>query len=270
MPAYGSCAAPDAPSVCSACKFAAYCGPACQRAAWAAHKAVCKAIQADVAASPSGDDPKKTHCDGCAEPLDGVNELCTRCLSVSYCSAACQAAHWPAAHKAVCRSVGEARFARVMVCALAGDAGAICSIGIFYGLGTGVAKDEREMVVWYRRAAEVGYVMAQFNLACCYKHGEGVVKDARVAVKWYLRAAEQGHVKAQFKLGHCYLKGEGVEQDAQAAFEWFRRAAVAGHAYAQSILGLCYEKGVGVERNAQAAVEWYHRAAATGRAGAQF
>jgi hypothetical protein len=58
MPDCGSCGAPDAPSLCSACKFAAYCGPACQRAAWADHKAVCKAIQADVAAAPLGQDKK--------------------------------------------------------------------------------------------------------------------------------------------------------------------------------------------------------------------
>jgi len=56
MPACGSCAALDAPSVCGGCHFAAYCGPACQRTAWAGHKAVCKAIQADAAASPDGRD----------------------------------------------------------------------------------------------------------------------------------------------------------------------------------------------------------------------
>ena len=47
MPACGSCAAPDAPSLRGSCRFAAYCGPACQRAAWAGHRALCKAIQTD-------------------------------------------------------------------------------------------------------------------------------------------------------------------------------------------------------------------------------
>jgi TPR repeat protein len=265
----GSCAAPSAPSLCSACKFAAYCGPPCQRAAWAAHKAVCKAIKADVATTPDGIDSRKTHCDGCEELLDGRNELCTRCRSVSYCSAACQAAHWPAAHAAVCRSVGEAKFARMMVLAVAGDAGAMCSVGTFYAYGTGVTRDEREMVLWFHRAAELGQVSAQFNLACCYKHGKGVEKDARGAVKWYRRAADQGYVNAQFILGVCYATGNGIETDARAAVKWYRRAAVAGEAVAQYNLGHCYSAGKGVEKDEQAAFEWIHCAALAGYANAQ-
>ena len=270
MPACGSCAAPDAPSLCSACKFAAYCGPPCQRAAWAGHKAVCKAIQADAAAAPKGDDPGKTHCDGCAKQLCGVNKACTRCRSVSYCSAACQAAHWRASHKAVCQGVGEARFARLMVHAVAGDAVAMHSIGICYDHGTGVARDEREMAVWWRRAAEKGIIEAQFNLACCYRDGAGVEKDVRTAVEWYRRAAVAGFAKAQNYLGLFYFAGKGVEKDEKAAFEWFYRAALAGHDDAQNSLGHCYFNGAGVEMNARVAVEWYRRAAATGHAGAQY
>ena len=210
MPVCGACAASDAPSLCGGCRSAAYCGPACQRAAWAGHKAVCKAIQADTAASPNGGDAVKMHCDGCAEPLNGVDERCMGCRSVSYCSRRCYMAHWRAAHKAVCKGVGEAKVARMMALAIKGDSHAMVFIGLFYKHGTGVAKDEREMVAWYCRAAEAGNVNAQVNLGFCYATGAGVEQDVRAAVDRYRRAAEAGNVVVQTYLGDCYQNGTCV------------------------------------------------------------
>jgi TPR repeat protein len=269
MPACSSCAEPDAPSLCGGCRFVAFCGPACQRAAWAGHKAVCKAVQADAAASPGGEDVKKTHCDGCAELLNGVNEVCVGCRSVSYCSARCYKAHWRAAHKVVCKGVGEARFARMMALTIKGDSCAMYNVGLYYENGTGVAKDEREMAAWYRRAAIAGHASAQHNLGYCFVNGKGVEEDAREAVEWYRRAAEAGHTGSQFNLGLCYEFGQGVEQDARAAVIWYRRAADAGNAKAQTNLGMCYDIGRGVEKDARVAVGWFLLAAEAGNADAQ-
>jgi len=269
MPACGACAAPDAPSLCGGCRFAAYCGPACQRAAWADHKVVCKAIQADVVAAPFGHDPEKTHCDGCAQPLNGVNELCVGCRSASYCSAACYKAHWRAAHKAVCKAIGEARFARVLALATVGDVHAMHSIALFYSNGTGVAKDKRKMREWYRRAAAGGRVDALFNLGLAYSNGEGGEKDARAAVECFRHAADRGDLGAHYELAVCYKYGEGVTQDLRAAVKLLHRAGEAGHARAQVCLGQSYAGGMGVERDAHAAFGWYCRAAAQEYAPAQ-
>jgi hypothetical protein len=44
-------------------------------------------------------------------------------------------------------------------------------------------------------------------------------------VKWYRKSAEQGDVLAQFNLGVCYGKGEGVEMDKVEAYALINLAA---------------------------------------------
>jgi hypothetical protein len=166
MPDCGSCGAADASSVCSGCRFAAYCGPTCQRADWDTHKRLCRTIRADIAgcALSGSCDPAKTLCDGCAEPLNGVDERCKGCRFGSFCSKRCYMAHWRSSHKAVCRGLGEAKFGRTMALAAEGDAAAMYNIGLFYQNGTGVARDESNMVTWFARSSKLGYATAYLGL----------------------------------------------------------------------------------------------------------
>jgi TPR repeat protein len=62
---------------------------------------------------------------------------------------------------------------------------------VCYLRGTGVAKDERQAVKWFRLAADQGDVIAQCNMGLCYHRGDGVEKDERKSVKWYRLAAKQ-------------------------------------------------------------------------------
>ena len=78
-----------------------------------------------------------------------------------------------------------------------GDAEAQYDLGVYYGNGQGVAKDEIEAVNWYRKAAEQNYVEAQYNLGFCYYNGQGVAQDYAEAAKWYRKAAEQNLAAAQ-------------------------------------------------------------------------
>jgi Sel1 repeat len=43
-----------------------------------------------------------------------------------------------------------------------------------------------------------------------YDNGQGVPRNDAQAIKWYRKAAEQGDAVAQFNLGVMYAKGEGV------------------------------------------------------------
>jgi TPR repeat protein len=56
------------------------------------------------------------------------------------------------------------------------------------------------------------YPSAQCNLGVCYEKGQGVTRDQKEAVLWYRKAADQGFANAQLKLGFCYEKGQGVTQ----------------------------------------------------------
>lgn len=79
-------------------------------------------------------------------------------------------------------------------------------------------------------------------------HGRGIGKDDKQAVIWLRRAAEQEQDNAMCNLGWCYERGHGVPQDWKQAVEWYRRAAQAGNTVAMGNLGWCYEKGKGVEK----------------------
>lgn len=111
-----------------------------------------------------------------------------------------------------------------------------CYLGFIYAKGCGVAKDEREAVKWYRKAAEQGVTIAQLLLGLMYAEGRGVTKDDYEAVKWYRKSAEQGNVDAQFALGCMYETGRGVAKDEYEAVKWYRKAAEQGDSAAKEAL----------------------------------
>lgn len=75
----------------------------------------------------------------------------------------------------------------------------------YYFGENGKQKDYVKAVEWYRKAAEQGNAVAQFNLAMCYQSGQGVVKDLTEAVKWYRKAAEQGYAGAKAMLKALWI-----------------------------------------------------------------
>ena len=129
--------------------------------------------------------------------------------------------------------------------------------------------DSTQAAQYFRDAAELGHVEAQFLLALCYEIGTGVEESAAEAFYWYSKAAEQGHTSAQFNLAICYEKGRGVEQNQQEAICWYRKSAEQGNQNAASALftlGVtCYEKGDYTQ-----AVQHFHTAAELGVAEAQY
>lgn len=58
-------------------------------------------------------------------------------------------------------------------------------------------------VIWYRKAAEQGYLPAQVNLGFCYYNGLGVKKDMVQAAKLWTDAAEENNAEAQYRLATC-------------------------------------------------------------------
>jgi uncharacterized protein len=69
-----------------------------------------------------------------------------------------------------------------------------------YANGDGVPKDFDAAVKRFRKAAEQGHAVAEFNLGVCYDEGWGVVKDRQEAVRWLAKAANQGLERAKAKL----------------------------------------------------------------------
>ena len=148
--------------------------------------------------------------------------------------------------------------------AKAGSAAGQYGLGGCYATGTGVKKNKKEAVKWYRMAAEQGHRTAMYDLSVCCMNGEGVEKNEAEAMKWLHRSAELGDGVAQLILGACYAKGNGVGKNETEAVKWFGKAAKQGVAPAQVELGKRYAEGIGVEKDGATALKWYRKAARQG------
>ena len=61
-----------------------------------------------------------------------------------------------------------------------------------------------------------------------YQEGQGVAKDPKEAIRWYRKAAKQGHSTAQAMLGWMYSNGRGVMHDDVMAYVWSNVASANG------------------------------------------
>ena len=69
--------------------------------------------------------------------------------------------------------------------------------------------------------ADKGNGQAQFNMALMYHSGLGVARDEKQAVEWYEKAAQSGHEMAQAYMAAAYEEGWfGLERDAEKARYW--------------------------------------------------
>ena len=110
------------------------------------------------------------------------------------------------------------------------------------------------------RKAEEGNIDAQYNLAEKFYYES----NYQEAAKWYRKAAEQGYIEAEYSLGFFFEKGKGEHQNYNEAIKWYRKAAEQGHAKAQYKLGLFSFYGLGCEENQKEAVKWYNNSAEQG------
>ena len=109
-------------------------------------------------------------------------------------------------------------------------------MGIYYWLGKGVARDDKEAFAWFSKAAKQNSVLGQYGVGNSYLRGRGVRRDVQKAVEWFHRAAEQGYGKGQSTLADCYTSGTGTEADFVEAYKWATLAANQGNQHATELL----------------------------------
>ena len=93
--------------------------------------------------------------------------------------------------------------------------------------GTGVEKDPARAIPLFKAAAEAGNVGAMHNYATLIADTPG--REAEAA-NWYQRAAELGLVEAQFNIATMYESGIGVSPSRHRALYWYELAAANGDA----------------------------------------
>jgi TPR repeat protein len=285
--------------VCASCLKTRICSPACARAAWAGHRAACadftvlaalpdEALEPVPPATPLASMGPAAGAGAFEDPGTGFDcavcgkadaAVCARCRLVGYCGIEHQRMEWKE-HKLVCRKgelgmmpVPSAEQRMLAEAAAAAPASLAATAALppspRWDIALDGAPPTKIMKAW-RKAAEGGHALAQFEIGRCFLFGKGVAKDAVTAAKCFAKAAVQGHAGAQVSLGELYQLGTGVVQDFSAAAVCFAKAAAQGDADGQTNLGVLFENGsAGVEQNFEAAVGWYVKAAAQGHANGQ-
>ena len=154
--------------------------------------------------------------------------------------------------------------ASLRAAAIAGDMAAQYEIGVRFGEGRGVPRNERQAAYWLDLAAKQGLAPAQFRLGGYYERGIGVKKDLATARDLYLAAAAKGNAKAMHNLGVLYGDGINGRSDYRSAALWFRKAADRGIADSQYNLAILYARGSGEPQNNTEAYKWFALAAKQG------
>ncbi len=138
-----------------------------------------------------------------------------------------------------------------------GDIEAQYKVGQSYFLGFGAEQDIKQALYWLSRPAQNGHKDAQFKVGFIY---DEYYDDFDKAFQWYNKAAQQGHVEAQYHLAQCYEDGLGTKKNEKEAFNLYKKLAEQGHAFGLLHLAECYQKGIGVPKDINKAKELYEKA----------
>jgi TPR repeat protein len=144
-------------------------------------------------------------------------------------------------------------------------------VGIYYQYDFGIyIKNRKRAFNYFKKIANEGYAMGQFELGWFYENGVSVEKDFKIAAYWYERAANNEHLMAMHKLGNLYLDGIGVDKNHRKAFELFKKSAQGEYPNGIMMLGYCYSNGIGIDCDNNKAIELYQKAANLGNMEAQY
>jgi uncharacterized protein len=141
-----------------------------------------------------------------------------------------------------------------------GSTTAMVELGVMFGTGTGVAKDEAQARRLFERAAAAGNPRGVTNLAAL----TGAAPSDPGSRALFAKAAETGSPEAQYQLGLMAADGIGGPRDDVAARAWFEKAATQGHPGALERMGAFAQSGRGGPQDSNAAKAYYEKAAALG------
>ena len=142
-----------------------------------------------------------------------------------------------------------------------GSSSAMVELGVLFGTGTGVAKDEAQARKLFERAAESGNARGVSNLAAL---GGGAPADPVKARALLSKAAETNSAEAQYQLGLMLAAGTGGPKDDVGARALFEKAAEQGHPAALEQMGEFAKSGRGGPQDSAAAKTYFEKAAALG------
>ena len=78
-------------------------------------------------------------------------------------------------------------------------------------------------LVWYKKSAELGYVVAIHDLANMYDLGCGTPRDINLAIELYNKAASSGEAMSMWGLATTYMPNYKPEHDIYLSYLWILR-----------------------------------------------
>jgi len=142
-----------------------------------------------------------------------------------------------------------------------GSTSAMVELGVLYGTGAGVAKDEAAARKLFERAAAAGNPRGVTNLAAL--GGARTSTDPARGRELLSKSAET-NAEAQYQLGLMLAEGTGGPKDDAAARSMFEKAAAQNHPGALERMGAFAQEGRGGPKDSAAAKSYYQRAADLG------
>lgn len=136
--------------------------------------------------------------------------------------------------------------------------------GVKYRWGVkGYSKDTKKAFEFIKRAADAGFITAQYTLAELYwnKYDAPYLRlkeDKEKAISLFKQAADKGNAEAQYRMGIIYLNGFPLPEyvpDYEKAFKYFTKAAKQGHTKGSNSLARIYARGYRITRNLEYAVK---------------
>src|SRR5581483_5794945 len=103
-----------------------------------------------------------------------------------------------------------------------------------------ISANVADIFSWYKGLADQGQAFAQENVGLAYGTGLGVDRNEMEATRLYKLAAEQNFPSAQTALAKRFESGVGVTKDLGEARTWYERAVGLGSAEAMAALGDMY------------------------------
>jgi TPR repeat protein len=143
-----------------------------------------------------------------------------------------------------------------------GSTSAMVELGVLYGTGSGVARDEAQARKLFERAAAAGNPRGVTNLAALGGGGSASSDPARA--RELLAKAAETNAEAQYQLGLMLADGAGGAKDDIGARNLFEKAAAQNHPGALERMGAFTQEGRGGPKDSGAAKSYYERAAALG------
>jgi uncharacterized protein len=143
-----------------------------------------------------------------------------------------------------------------------GSTSAMVELGVLYGTGSGVARDETQARKLFERAAGAGNPRGVTNLAALGGGGSASSDPARA--RELLAKTAETNAEAQYQLGLMMADGAGGAKDDTGARNLFEKAAAQNHPGALERMGAFTQEGRGGPKDSAAAKAYYERAAALG------